>query len=756
MQIVEAGRQHFAFRIWHYTAAVAVAFLALHLPFLPASLEDLDSINFALGLRDFDVARHQPHPPGYPLYIAAGKAVRALAGDETRALALIGIVAGGLGVFALVTLFARIDNGLPRHWAVAAAALTASSPLYWLTAARPLSDVPGLAASVAVQALTLSAATTGGAAAAAFFSALVIGIRSQAAWLTLPLLILVILRVRFDTSRSRVAGAAAVAFIAGCAVWAVPLVAFTGGPAAYWHAVFDQGAEDLTGVQMLWTTPTVRQLASALYYALVAPWAVWQIAAAVLATATAGAALLLWRSRDALVILAVAFAPYLVFDLLFQETFTTRYALPLVVPVAYLATRAMAAAPRSVGITITGGVVALNVMVAGFSLREYASTPAPVFRMLADMRSSGAAAAGKQPPPVLAMHRRQNLDNRRPMQWAAAEMPAIARRLPAPPKHEWLEVVKYWNSGGTEPVWFVDDPMRTDLALFDHVARRERTYTWPLQYPVLIGGVRPGNMRWHVFDSPGWYLGEGWALTPETAGVAQEDRRGPGIAPIEGWIRRRRDALTLMIGGRNLVVDGPSVRAAVTIDGRSIDEVAVAPGAFLRFLRLPEGALDGAGRYARLSISADSPRLAIEQFDAQSSGQLVFGFGEGWHEPEYNPTTGRSWRWMSERGALRVRGAAPGTGDRHALRLSLSGETDPLPRASQVAVRVGDRVIAQFTIGREFSVQAVIPGDLLTADESTIVVETDQFIVPAERSRRTQDRRHLGLRLFDVQLRPVS
>ena len=35
-----------------------------------------------------------------------------------------------------------------------------------------------------------------------------------------------------------------------------------------------------------------------------------------------------------------------------------------------------------------------------------------------------------------------------------------------------------------------------------------------------MSGVRPNEMDWHVFDAPGWYLGEGWALTPETAGVA--------------------------------------------------------------------------------------------------------------------------------------------------------------------------------------------------------------------------------------------
>ena len=322
-------------------------------------------------------------------------------------------------------------------------------------------------------------------------------------------------------------------------------------------------------------------------------------------------------------------------------------------------------------------------------------------------------------------------------------------------------MVKYWNGGGNDPVWFVADPMRTDLALIDHPDRRS-SYAWPLNYPVLIGGIRPSDMHWYVFNSPSWFLGEGWALTPETAGVAEEDHRGPGMMPIEGWIRRRPEALTLMIGGRNLVADGPPIRATVTIDGRTVDDLVVAPGAFLRFVPLPEGVLNGAGRYAKILVAADSPRLAIEQFDAQSAGQLMFGFGEGWHEREYNPATGRMWRWMSERGVIRVRGAGPspapdpGAGARRALQLVMTGETDPLPKPSQVTIRVADRFVAQFTVGRQFFVQTRIPAELLAADESAIVVETDQVVVPAERSRRTQDRRHLGLRVFDFQLRPVS
>src|SRR4029078_1354541 len=79
-------------------AALAVIFALAHVPFLATSLEDIDSVNFALGVRDFDVATHRPHPPGYPVYIFLGKIATAVTGVvmdaapstvEARALAVV-------------------------------------------------------------------------------------------------------------------------------------------------------------------------------------------------------------------------------------------------------------------------------------------------------------------------------------------------------------------------------------------------------------------------------------------------------------------------------------------------------------------------------------------------------------------------------------------------------------------------------------------------------------------------------------------
>ncbi len=779
---------------------LAVVFLAAHLPFLPASLEDLDSINFALGVGHFDVAHHQPHPPGYPLYIALGKVAHRLIESEARALGSLGVVGGALAVFGLMAFFRALDadDRRTRTWSIAATLVATTAPLYWVTAARPLSDVPGLAAALAVQALTLSATSGAGVIAASGLSAFAAGIRSQVAWLTVPLLVLAIAR-RPNIERGRVLVRSMAAFLAGGLAWGLPLVALNGGPAAYWQALFNQGAEDLSGIRMLWTTPTPREFLLALYYAFVAPWALPAVAAILLVFALVGAVRLYQIARTTLATLMVAFAPYFVFDLLFQETVTTRYALPLVVPVAYLAVRGAALLGTAPAAVLIVGLALFDAHIGGTSIAAYARQDAPAFRLLEDMRTLAARPGTRPPARVLAMHRREDFDLRRPIAWLGDEMPTFVRRLPAPPKHEWLEVVKYWNSGGRDQVWFVADPLRSDLALVDRPGRAG-AYRWPLEYPVLIGGLRPNEMDWYRLDPPNWFLGEGWALTPETAGVAEEDGHGPGRAPIRGWIRRRAEALTLVVGGRNFASD-LAARVTIAVDGRTIDEPTVASGFFLRMLRLEPGALAGPGDYAEVTVSADTVRLkpdtttdvpkpntttgaasaandergvrlqpdqtndvrgvrlqpdqarvAIEQFDAQSDDRAVFGYGEGWQEPEHNPLTGALWRWTSERATLRVHAGG------HPLTLTLAGEPPSVnfSKPSHVRISAGGRLIAEEALSSSFLVHATIPAELVGGGENLITIETDQIFVPAERRRRSRDRRHLGLRVFFCELKPAS
>ncbi len=215
---------------------------------------------------------------------------------------------------------------------------------------------------------------------------------------------------------------------------------------------------------------------------------------------------------------------------------------------------------------------------------------------------------------------------------------------------------------------------------------------------------------------------------------------------------------TALIGGRNLGAAGdPAVTFTLAIDGRDLErwDVAPDPGFFVHRVALPAGALTGDGRWAELTlrstaVSGQQPvATAVEQFDVQSPGTLMWAFGTGFHEPELDSVQARSWRWMSERAELDVVQPA---GD---VTLVLRGES-PLKyfeQPSTLEVRCGDVSLGRLDLSGDFDERLVVPDACLHAGDGKVVLTTSQTFSPSDRSG-ANDRRRLGLRLFEVSLVP--
>jgi hypothetical protein len=640
-------------RIPKSVLAIAAIYLAAHLAFLAPSLEDIDSINFALGLRHYDVAQHQPHPPGYPVYIALGKVARAVLQTlapslgplriDSLALAIWSPVAGAVAAIAAFLIFRSVS---PSAMAVWATALLAASPLFWITGARPMSDMPGLALALTAQALFLHGATAKRALViGALIAGLAVGVRVQTACLTLPLFVFALFQHRRE-GVVWIATRPIAALAAGGLVWAIPLFALSGGVGNYLVALGSQAGEDFAWTGMLWTTPTPRRLVFALWETFVLPWDSVALAVVVGVTAIMGLAVALLRHRRATLLMALAFAPYAIFHLLFQETVHVRYATPTLPAMAWLVMCAVSSAGRAA--TVTGAAVVAAALWCAVPVGvAYGREVHPAFRAIAAMDDT----RGEQSDAVRFAH----FSMLRPLEAASPTgLPDVAVKPQR--SREWLGPVEYWRGGGRGAVWFLADPKRTDLALIDPQSRRDLTrYRWEVASHPVLSGTRPLAADWYRIDPPGWYLAEGWGLTPETGGIAQSTGTGVDKRPIEGYVRRQPGPMHLLVGGRHFSAAGdPPVVFTASVDGTPIDTWTANPGpgggSFLRFIDLPGGVPAGAGDYASLVITAraepasrPTPPVAIRQFDMRPSGALIYGFGEGWHEAEYDTGTGVAW-----------------------------------------------------------------------------------------------------------------
>jgi 4-amino-4-deoxy-L-arabinose transferase-like glycosyltransferase len=83
---------------------IAIVSLMLRLYLRSNYLDDWDSIQFSLALDNYSIASHQPHPPGYPVYIFLGRLVHLVVPDTTASLVYLSILFGTLSIIAIYIL----------------------------------------------------------------------------------------------------------------------------------------------------------------------------------------------------------------------------------------------------------------------------------------------------------------------------------------------------------------------------------------------------------------------------------------------------------------------------------------------------------------------------------------------------------------------------------------------------------------------------------------------------------------------------
>ena len=98
------------------------------IPFRSETLFAWDSASYAFALEAYNVAFHQPQPPGYPLYVASAKLLYGLGVDANLSYVLLSMAASGLAVWCLFLLAWRLYG---MQTAVISALLLATSSNFW-------------------------------------------------------------------------------------------------------------------------------------------------------------------------------------------------------------------------------------------------------------------------------------------------------------------------------------------------------------------------------------------------------------------------------------------------------------------------------------------------------------------------------------------------------------------------------------------------------------------------------------------------
>ena len=205
--------------------------VASRIPFRSRLLHHWDSVQFALGTSNFDIALHQPHPPGYISYVYLGKALNLLTQDPQSSFVWMSILFSGLAAAATFSLgksmFGRLSG-------LVAALFLLTNPLFWFYGEVALPHVLEVCFAAIVAFLLFT--SNGDSEKRIVLSALLLGIAAGIRQLT-PVLLLPLFAFALGKAKTKSVVLSLVCLTTVSSLWFLPTIWLSGGWAEYMEII---------------------------------------------------------------------------------------------------------------------------------------------------------------------------------------------------------------------------------------------------------------------------------------------------------------------------------------------------------------------------------------------------------------------------------------------------------------------------------------------------------------------------------------
>jgi len=376
-------------RLYSYSPLILIVLLslALRLSLMSHYLDDWDSVNFAMALKDFSLALGKPQPPGYPVYVALGRIVDLLFHDTTKTLTVISAVSGSL---SLIPTYLIAKGFFGDRSAILASILLSLAPAHLLFSEVAMTDMVSLLFLTTTVYLVYRGLDS---ARYTYISSFAMGITMGIRWTDVLLAPLFLEALRGKKLRSFAISISLAAI--GISLWLVPMVMYT-GPDEFiyiqaWQWSSASGGSTLSMAGGLSFTGLI-STAKSLFDLFIMGWS-WAFLVLIM---TALLALGLVLNNDGIVnlirdrrvrVLGLWISAYLIFSMLFYMLYIPRYLLPMFPPMAIIFAKSWLTildnapgrrAKRSMYLILALIIIAMSAQSIGGAYAIHTTAPAPV------------------------------------------------------------------------------------------------------------------------------------------------------------------------------------------------------------------------------------------------------------------------------------------------------------------------------------------------------------------------------------------